>query len=556
LSEDLRSKWTTFYLSLIVLNDLIIPRLALLPDSASYEIHGFCDASQHDYGACIYIRSIKPSGNADIRLYTARSRVAPIKTTTIPRLELCGALLLSELAAEVKNEISKINITLPTENIHLWTDSTIVLAWLTSMKPLQVYVANRVAQINELSCETQCYHTPTTDNPADLISRGIDVCALLSCQLWWNGPEWLRLPSSHWPSNPALPSDLPEVRTIKLALVATAVDNPTWILKRYSNWFTLLRVTALVRWFLSNCKTKISNKERVGGFVSMEEINSAKTYWTARSQSESFPNELSSLKAGQLVHRGSCLKALSPFIDDQGLIRVGGRLNNAQLSYNTKHLIVLSSRSYVTKLIFRYEHRRLMHIGPQGLLSHISNSCWIIRGRIISRKTVNDCHQCFRAAPKFMSPYMAHLPKEQVTIARPFARSGLDFGGPIMIRSGRRKVSPTKSYICVFVCMVTRAVHLELVSSLSSEDFLATLSRFMARRGQRSSLYSDNGPNFVGANRILQAHHKDNIINHYLNNNCIQWKFIPATAPHFGDCGKLQSKQLNVTYTEYHREFC
>ncbi|XP_022180294.1 uncharacterized protein LOC111040631 [Myzus persicae] len=534
LSEDLRSKWTKFYLSLVVLNDLITPRLALLADSASYEIHGFCDASQHAYGACIYIRSIKPSGNADIRLYTARSRVAPIKTTTIPRLELCGALLLSELAAEVKNEFSKINMALPTENIHLWTDSTIVLAWLTSMKPLQVYVANRVAQINELSCETQWHHTPTTNNPADLISRGIDVSALPSCQLWWDGPEWLRLPSSHWPTNPALPSDLPEVRTIKLALVATAVDNPMWILKRYSNWFTLLRVTALVRRFMSNCKAKISNKERVGGFISMEEINSAKTYWTVRSQSESFPNELSSLKAGQLVHRGSCLKALSPFIDDQGLIRVGGRLNNAQISYNTKHPIVLSSRSYVTKLIFHYEHRRLMHIGPQGLLSHISNSYWIIRGRIISRKTVNDCHQCFRAAPKFMSPYMAHLPKERVTIARPFARSGLDFCGPIMIRSGRRKVSPTKSYVCVFVCMVTRAVHLELVSSLSSEDFLATLSRFMARRGQCSSLYSDNGTNFVGANRILQAHHKDNIINNYLNNNCIQWKFIPAAAPHFG----------------------
>jgi len=129
--------------------------------------------------------------------------------------------------------------------------------------------------------------------------------------LWWDGSEWLRLPTSHWPSNLALPSDLPEVRTIKLALVATAVR--------------------LVQ-FLSNCKAKISNKERLVGFISMEEINSAKTYWIARSQSESFPNELSSLKSGRLVHRGSCLKTLSPFIDDQGLILVGGRLNNAQFS--------------------------------------------------------------------------------------------------------------------------------------------------------------------------------------------------------------------------------
>jgi len=135
-------------------------------------------------------------------------------------------------------------------------------------------------------------------------------------------------------------------------LVATAIDDPMWILKRYSNWFMLLKITALVRRFLSNCKAKIYNINLVVGFISMEEINSAKIYWTARSQSESFPNELSALKAGRLVHRDSCLKALSTFIDGQGLICVGGRLDNAQLSYSTEHPIVLSSRSYVTKLIF------------------------------------------------------------------------------------------------------------------------------------------------------------------------------------------------------------
>ncbi|CAI6362765.1 unnamed protein product [Macrosiphum euphorbiae] len=127
LSEEIRSKWLKFYSSLVALNGLIIPRLALLPESDSYELHGFCDASQHAYGACIYIRSSKQDGDAEVKLFTARSRVAPIKTTTIPRLELCGALLLSELVNEIKDEFSNINIKLSTENIHLWTDSTIVL---------------------------------------------------------------------------------------------------------------------------------------------------------------------------------------------------------------------------------------------------------------------------------------------------------------------------------------------------------------------------------------------------------------------------------------------
>jgi len=191
LSEDLRSKWIKFYSSLTALNDLIIPRLALVPESDNYEIHGFCDASQDAYGACIYIRSIKSGSNADIKLYTARSQVAPIKTTTIPCLELCGALLLSELAAEIKNEFSKIKSHCQQK---IYICGLIQPLSSHGVKPLQVYVANRVTQINELSCESQWHHTPITDNPADLISRGIDVCMLPSYQLWWNGSEWLHLP--------------------------------------------------------------------------------------------------------------------------------------------------------------------------------------------------------------------------------------------------------------------------------------------------------------------------------------------------------------------------
>lgn len=133
---------------------------------------------------------------------------------------------------------------------------------------------------------------------------------------------------------------------------------------------------------------------------------------------------------------------------------------------------------------------------------------------------------------------MAPLPSVRVTIDRSFARTGIDYCGPIMIRSGFRKMSPSKAYVCVFVCMVTKAVHLELVSSLSTEDFFATLSRFMARRGQCSQLYSDNGTNFIGANRILKScfeeFRRNKNISDVLIMKEIQWHFIPHAAPHFG----------------------
>lgn len=240
---------------MVALNELIIPRLVLLPESDTYELHGFCDASQHAYGACVYIRSNNQSGNAEVKLYTARSRVAPIKTTTIPRLELCGSLLLSELVAEIKDELSNINIKLSTENIHYWTDSTIVLAWLSSLKPLQVYVANRVAQISEISCVVQWHHTPTADNPADLISRGVDVQTMISSELWWYGPRWLKKEKSYWPDTPILPLELPELRKIKLIL-STTNKEPFWLLQKCSTWSKLLRTTALVQRFVSNCKAK------------------------------------------------------------------------------------------------------------------------------------------------------------------------------------------------------------------------------------------------------------------------------------------------------------
>jgi len=183
-----------------------------------------------------------------------------------------------------------------------------------------------------------------------------------------------------------------------------------------------------------------------------------------KAQSDALSKELSDLHAGKMVHRSSCLKTLNPFIDDQGLIRVGGRLNYASGLHNFKHPIVLPSKSLVSNLIFKYEHIRLMHAGPQALLAHISVNYWPIRGRQIAAKTVRKCVTCFRTQPQFTSPLMAPLPSVRVTVARPFSSSGVDLCGPIFVRSGLRKITPVKSYICVFVCMVTRAIHLELVN--------------------------------------------------------------------------------------------
>lgn len=184
LSDDICSRWTNFYSSLQQLVDLSVPRKVLLADDVTIQIHGFYDVSQLAFVACIYLRSVACDGSVFVHLYTSKSRVAPMKATTIPRLELCGAVILAELVVEVQAELQQVNVTVPSNDIFLWSDSTIVLAWIASTSSFQVYVSNRIARIRDLSITHQWHHVSTNDNPADLISRGVSVHIMSASNLW------------------------------------------------------------------------------------------------------------------------------------------------------------------------------------------------------------------------------------------------------------------------------------------------------------------------------------------------------------------------------------
>ncbi|XP_025405027.1 uncharacterized protein LOC112679449 [Sipha flava] len=533
LSPDLQTKWTNFYQSLQSLEQLSIPRRVPFDNVTSVQLHGFCDASQNAFGACVYFRSLITS---QCHLYCSKSRVAPLKPATIPRLELCGALLLAELITMVTRELERIKIYCDPANLILWSDSSIVISWINTDKPLKSYVSNRVAQILELSQPSQWRHVPTTSNPADVISRGCSAESLLSNELWWNGPKWLAHSEDLWPSNNATLTDLPEVKIIRPVLLAIQPVEYQFE-EKYSSWSRMNCIAAYILRFCHNARTKIIPDRRLNS-LSVIELTNAAMVLIRKAQSTSFASEIVELKAGRPVGRRSALRALNPFIDEDCLLRVGGRLINADIAYTSKCPIVLPAKCTVTRLIFEYEHKRLIHIGPRGLLANIHLRYWPIRGRIIANQTVRRCIVCFRSSPSLIAPFMAPLPRERVNIERPFAKTGVDFCGPILIRSGIRKVVSIKCYIAVFVCFVTRAVHLELVSGLTTEAFLASLMRFLSRRGYCSHMYSDNGTNFVGANKVLHSYFQrvegQRTIEESLSDLKIQWHFIPPSAPHFG----------------------
>lgn len=538
LPQEIQEKWKNYYCSLHVLHKISIPRKVICEQQATIQLHGFSDASQEAFGACIYVRTMNKDSTWTSMLYTSKSRVAPMRPTTIPRLELCAALLLAELITDVLVELEGVNIHIYPENIFLWSDSSIVITWLNSNQLLKSYVSNRVGQVLELTKKEQWRHVSTKHNPADLISRGTPVETIIDNSLWWHGPQWLNTNQNSWPKSVVPVSNVPEIRTIKLVLTAVRdVDTP--LLTTQSRWMSLVRITAYVRRFIQNTRIAYStSKERQSGPLTVHELHAARLFWFHIAQQAHFHRDVIDLKAGRQVSRSSKLKTLNPYIDDDGLIRVGGRLAKSSLPHSRKCPIVLPYNHKVTQLLFKYEHERLLHAGPRALLAHIHRTCWPLRGKCIARTTVHKCITCFRSNPKLETPLMAPLPKERVTVERAFNRSGVDFCGPIYIKSGIRRVAAIKCYIAVFVCFVTRAVHLELVTNLTTEAFMAALTRFMSRRGMCTHIHSDNGTNFVGASKVLKQYAQSNTqtqsIPESLATYGVQWHFTPPSAPHFG----------------------
>lgn len=321
--------------------------------------------------------------------------------------------------------------------------------------------------------------------------------------------------------------DLPERKGIKLAIVTTSPPNE--ILQYYSDWNRLKRGVAWLLRFLKYLRDKKS-VSRVP-YNSKSELQQAEVWILKRVQCEAFPDEVRALRDNKELLVRSKLRCLNPYMKD-GLVLVGGRLNNSNWLETRKHPIVLPANNKVTQLIFKRTHIEQLHCGPQALLAEVRRQYWPLRGRAVARSSVLKCIICTRAKPRFSEPIMAPLPRQRVQHTRPFSVTGVDFAGPLMIRSGIRRVVGIKAWIAVFVCFVTRAIHLEVVEDLTSKAFIAALRRFMSRRGRCNTIYSDNGTNFVGAQKELKSY----ITNAGLEmaQEGVEWRFNPPAAPHFG----------------------
>nr|XP_049461351.1 uncharacterized protein LOC120952879 [Anopheles coluzzii] len=459
-------KWKAIQSDWKTLSEYRTNRYALLPD-ATVEFHTFTDASEAAYGACVYARCENAAGEVRISLLAPKSRVAPLKRVTLPRFELSATVLGAHLHHRVKEAMQIV-----CAESFFWSDSTLTLKWIASPpNSWKTFVANRVAEVQHYSHPRQWRHVPGTSNPADLVSRGMSAAHFTQNQLWNNGPDWLVQPSSHWPSSDPEPSDEADLETRQKARSQRPIPH--------------------------------TNASKT---ITPEYVDAAKTVLCIIAQHDAFSAEIKQLKKGEALMKQSPLRKLTPFLDTEEVIRVGGRLNLSQLPYQSKHPAVLPKNHKFTRLLAEDYHEELKHTSGRLLLSRIRELYWPLDGRRLVKTISRNCFRCVRQDPALARQPVGQLPPSRITPSRPFSVTGVDYAG-----------------------------------DLTTAGFLAALRRFTSRRGLPAHIHSDNGKNFEGAERELKElfelfndeQHRNTVATRCADRR-ITWHFNPPKAPHFG----------------------
>lgn len=535
LSGELLSKWKSLISGLQGGLPISIPRCFLdgvSQEVQAYSLHGFCDASKSAYAAVIYM-VIKTATGHFVKFVASKTRVSPIHKQTIPRLELLSALLLAKLMTSVSSSLdSQLTLSQPT----CYTDSRIALYWiLGSDKEWKQFVQNRVSEIRKL-LPTACWkHCSSQDNPADLPSRGLTLLELSASKLWWNGPGWLKGSEiTNFEECIPMPEEcLIEMKTkdrklLHSLLVTEGQPSLTQIMdcQTYSSIHRLLRVTARVLSFVNILKERVKHIDplKTSTLPSVREISNAEMLWVKEVQ----------LQLVKDFSFESWKKQFNLFLDPTGVWRCGGRLSNADIPYSAKHPILLPKHHHLVALIVKRAHERVFHNGVKETLTEIRSKYWILKGRSFVKMIIRQCVICrkFEGKP-FLAPPPPPLPEFRVQEKPPFTYTGVDFAGPLYIKSSEA-FKESKVWICLYTCCIVRAIHLDIVPDMTTSSFLRSFKRFTARRGLPQKIVSDNGKTFKAAAKAIKAVMSHEEVQRYLSGIGIEWSFNIEKAPWWG----------------------
>ncbi len=554
-NRTIAQEFRNYYRDLEKLSSFTIPRFYFHKSKRyqSCQLIGFADASDKAYCAAVYMRSTLPNGKVICTLVASRTRVAPLKPVSVPRLELQAAVLLATLIDRVAQ-----NLHIDHSNVHCFSDSTVVLCWLSKpSNSWKSYVANRVAKIISLVAFSNWFYVPTDENPADLATRGISVENFYKNTMWVQGPDFLYAENPFSTVIPSPDTHLALERRKVKSSFTTFVS--TSLISRFSSYRHLIVVIGYIRRF----KLKAVDKLKFDT-VTLTKAEFDLAHFTAirMVQNVYFAEDIERIKNQQPLKQKSPLLKFHPFLDDFSVLRIGGRLEKSSFSADKKHPILLPAKSHLALLFVRYVHEKYFHAGRRFLESYLAAQYWLIGGRTnLIKKVCAKCVICCRFRKETSKQLMGQLPVTRLSVSFPFAYVGVDLAGPFQGKCvGHRSLIKHKIYLAIFICLSTRAVHLELVSDLSTARFLESLQRFISRRGTPKQLLSDNATNFQGARNFFLENAER--FTSFATAEMFTWQFIPPRAPHHGGIWEAAvrsakafllktTRGLTLTFDEY-----
>ena len=512
-----------------------------------FTLHGFADASERAYAAVIYI--VGDSKNERRSSFVvSKTKIAPAKKLSMPRLELCACLLLSKLMFTVMKALSGI---IQVDRKVLWSDAMDALFWIKhDTRKRKIYIENRVKVIRKMMGTEDWRYCPTDLNVADIPSRGLKSVRKIEAEIsWWlSGPDFIKHGDETWPVDMGNGKKEGNDGSIENEIIVNCTfESPTEVVclhirdgvtekpkqkirvfqgrmklhdiieaERFSTVQRLLRVTVLVLRFVRNLQPKMRKEETVTGYVTLEEIQDAEIAW---------------VKSTQIKFEGNSKQlnnTLGLFLDERGVIVCKGRMEKADLTPNQIHPILIPGDTHFAWLLIVDAHIETRHGGKKETITQLRSKYWVTRARKMVQQVLRSCGSpCNRLESRpFKSMEASPLPGFRVRQSFPFANSAVDYAGPLLVHDVFGTCDQmNKVWVVLYTCAVTRAIHLDLVPDLSSSAFLRSLRRFIGRRGIPNLMISDNASCFksdeVKLNEELVKMH-------------VKWKFIIEASPWWG----------------------